>query len=53
MQTQLLSWAGSGGTRNALTKGMIESLEIVVPEDVVEQSAIARFLGTFDDKIET
>ena len=52
MQTQLLSWAGSGGTRNALTKGMIESLEIVVPEDVVEQSAIARFLGTFDDKID-
>ena len=28
MQTLLLSWAGSGGTRNALTKGMIESLEL-------------------------
>ena len=31
MQTMLLSWAGSGGTRNALTKGMIESLEIPLP----------------------
>ena len=28
MQTTLLSWAGSGGTRNALTKKMLESLEV-------------------------
>ena len=52
MQARLLSWAGSGGTRNALTKGMIESLEVLVPENVAEQHAIAYILGTLDDKIE-
>ena len=51
MQIKLLSWAGSGGTRNALTKGMIESLEISVPP-LPEQRAIAHILGTLDDKIE-
>ena len=51
MQTLLLSWAGSGGTRNALTKGMIESLEIPLPA-LSEQRAIAHVLGTLDDKIE-
>ena len=51
MQTLLLSWAGSGGTRNALTKGMIESLEIIIPP-LPEQRAIAHVLGTLDDKIE-
>ncbi len=51
MQTLLLSWAGSGGTRNALTKGMIESLEISLPP-LDEQRAIAHILGTLDDKIE-
>ena len=51
MQTMLLSWAGSGGTRNALTKGMIESLEISLPP-LPEQRAIAGLLGTLDDKIE-
>ena len=30
MQAKLLSWAGSGGTRNALTKGMIESFDVLV-----------------------
>ena len=51
MQNLLLSWAGSGGTRNALTKGMIESLEIpVLP--LPEQRHIAQILGTLDDKIE-
>ncbi len=52
MQTRLLSWAGSGGTRNALTKGMVESFDVVVPEDIAEQRAIAHILGTLDDKIE-
>jgi len=52
MQAQLLSWARAGGTRNALTKGMIESLEIYAPADVSEQRAIAHILGTLDDKIE-
>ena len=51
-QTLLLSWAGSGGTRNALTKGVIESLHICAPADVAEQHAIADILGTLDDKIE-
>jgi type I restriction enzyme S subunit len=52
MQTRLLSWAGSGGTRNALTKGMIEAFEVMVPKDLSEQCAIAHILGTLDDKIE-
>jgi len=52
MQTQLLSWAGSGGTRNALTKGMIESFDVLAPQDIGEQCAIAHILGTLDDKIE-
>ena len=51
MQAMLLSWAGSGGTRNALTKGMIESMEISLPP-LSEQRAIAGILGALDDKIE-
>ena len=51
VQAILLSWAGAGGTRNALTKGMIESLEIPLPP-LSEQRAIAHILGTLDDKIE-
>ncbi|HCU24469.1 MAG TPA: restriction endonuclease subunit S [Deltaproteobacteria bacterium] len=52
MQAKLLSWAGSGGTRNALTKSMIESFDVYAPENIDEQRAIARILGTLDDKIE-
>ena len=51
-QSMLLSWAGSGGTRNALTKGMIESFDIHAPANVTEQRVIAHVLGTLDDKIE-
>ena len=52
IQAMLLSWAGSGGTRNALTKGMIESFDVQAPMDVDEQHAIAHILGALDDKIE-
>jgi len=51
-QSELLALAGSGATRNALTKGMIDSLSISAPADVAEQRAIAHILGTLDDKIE-
>jgi type I restriction enzyme, S subunit len=51
MQAKMLSWAGAGATRNALTKGMIESFEVPAPKDVREQSAIGTVLGTLDDKI--
>ena len=52
MQARLLSWAQSGGTRNALTKGMLESLTVLAPRDTGMQRAIADILGTLDDKIE-
>ena len=50
-QSTLLNWASSGGTRNALTKRMIESLVVQAPADLSEQRAIARVLGSLDDKI--
>ena len=43
LQTKLLSWAGSGGTRNALTKGMIESLEVLAPADVSNNAPLHTF----------
>lgn len=52
VQATLLSWAGSGGTRNALTKKMIESFSVRAPKDTGEQRAIANMLETLDDKIE-
>ena len=52
VQATLLSWAGSGGTRNALTKKMIESFSVRAPKHTEEQRAIAHVLGTLDDKIE-
>src|SRR5437016_10099290 len=52
MQAEMLSLAGAGATRNALTKGMIESFEVPAPLDVNEQRAIAHILGTLDDQIE-
>ena len=47
----LLTLASSGATRNALTKRMIENLEISEPS-LLQQNAIAHILGTLDDKIE-
>jgi type I restriction enzyme S subunit len=51
MQSRMLSLAGSGGTRKALTKEMIENFEIPKP-DLVIQSQIADVLSTYDDLIE-
>src|SRR5271165_2310214 len=51
MQSHLLALASAGATRNALTKAMIESLEVPAPALPV-QKAIAHILGTLDDKIE-
>lgn len=51
MQARLLALASAGATRNALTKGMLEALDIAAPL-LPEQRAIAHVLGTLDDKIE-
>lgn len=47
----LLQLASAGATRNALTKGMIEQLEIDLPS-INEQKKIVALLGGLDDKIE-
>ena len=48
---QLLSIGSSGGTRNALTKQMLENLEFD-PPPLDEQIKIGRTLRALDDKIE-
>ena len=50
-QAAMLTLAGGGATRNALTKGMIENFEVPAPPRD-EQRAIAELLGALDDKIE-
>lgn len=50
MQKYLLSRAGSGGTRNALTKGMIDTLEVPCPSKR-DQREIAGVLSAYDDLI--
>lgn len=47
----LLIYSEIGGTRNALTKAMIENLEISLPS-LPEQTAIAEVLSSIDDKID-
>ncbi len=47
----LLTMAGAGATRNALTKTMIEEFEISIP-GIQEQKSIASILSALDDKIE-
>ena len=49
-QDLLLGLASAGATRNALTKGMIETLEIPCPR-LHEQTQIADVLSALDDKI--
>jgi type I restriction enzyme, S subunit len=50
-KSHMLSLASVGGTRNALTKGMIEEFEIPLPP-LPTQRRIAAILSAFDDKIE-
>ena len=47
----MLMLSSSGGTRNAITKGMIEDFNISVP-DLATQNSIAEILSSLDDKIE-
>ena len=51
MQSTMLSLAGSGGTRKALTKEMIQNFEIPKPP-LPLQKKIASLLSTYDDLIE-
>ncbi len=48
---ELLSLSENGATRKALTKGMIEALNILLPP-LPEQRAIAEVLSSLDDKID-
>lgn len=52
LKDHLLSLSEIGATRRALTKGMLESLEIYVPNSLKEQQAIAAVLSSLDDKID-
>ena len=47
----LLTMAGAGATRNAITKSMLEDFEIILPP-LPEQQSIAAILSSLDDKIE-
>lgn len=51
MQQLMLNYSSAGATRKALTKSMIENLEVLKPSLEV-QNNIAHILGTLDDKIE-
>lgn len=51
MQKTMLSLASTGGTRNALTKSMIENFDVPKPL-LREQQKIASILSSLDDKIE-
>jgi type I restriction enzyme, S subunit len=51
LQSFLLTLASAGATRNALTKSMIENLEIKIP-DITVQKSISSFLRKFDKKIQ-
>ena len=50
LKPHLLSIGSSGGTRNALTKQMLENLDIYFPS-LPEQKAIGSTLRVLDDKI--
>lgn len=48
----LLAHSEIGGTRNALTKGMIENLTIYAPSNIKDQMNVADILSSLDDKID-
>ena len=50
-KNQMLAYASVGATRKALTKGMIEDFDIVLPA-MTTQRRIAAILSALDDKIE-
>jgi type I restriction enzyme S subunit len=50
-KNHLLILANSGGTRNALTKDILENLKILLPP-LPEQKKIAEILSTWDEAIE-
>lgn len=50
-KNQLLSFSSVGATRNALTKSMIEDLDIEMPS-IKTQTRIASILSSLDNKIE-
>lgn len=50
-KAHLLKLASSGATRNALTKGMLEALEIELPA-LSYQRAVARIIDTIQSKIQ-
>ncbi|MFH1692515.1 MAG: restriction endonuclease subunit S [Candidatus Omnitrophota bacterium] len=52
MQSRMLSLAGSGGTRKALTKEMIEDFEIPLI-DLPRQQNVSSILFTYDNLIDT
>lgn len=51
MKEHLLAISEIGATRRALTKGMLESLKIGLP-DIIEQQSISDVLSSLDDKID-
>ena len=51
LKEELLMQAEIGATRRALTKGMIEAIEVTLPP-LPEQKAIASVLSRLDDKID-
>lgn len=51
IKSYLLSISEIGGTRNAITKGMLEETNILLPP-LPEQRAIASVLSSLDDKID-
>jgi type I restriction enzyme S subunit len=51
MKEYLLSISEIGATRRALTKGMLENLDISAP-NIEEQRTIVEVLSSFDDKID-